>query len=124
MPVDATTRAQFEDGRVQEDYDIPAADATDWISTLSVPGCSVIIVAEAALEIQMRDAGGGFTRVAPAGATDLWTKATATEWGFMRSLVPREFRLYNATGGSVAATVHLIPGAVHSQVAAVPAPAA
>lgn len=122
MPTPISAQRRDENtGALEMDFTaIPTADETDWILTTSVPACRVLIVAEGVLTIQVRNGpSGGFTRVNPA-TPEYWLAPTATEWGYMRDLVPSEFRLRNDSGGALSATVILLPG-VQQGIAASPA---
>lgn len=109
MPGLASPTRVSEDGRIEIDLSLDTVTASDWISTEKVKDCRVLIVAEGVLQIQIRN-GAGALAVRPPAVNQYWLEPTATQWGYMIDLVPAEFRLYNATGGTLAATVVLIPG--------------
>ena len=112
MPTAATSvRTDPEGGKEERDFTLPIMTESDWIVTTAIPNCRVMIVADGAVQIQMRNGPTGASLARPPAVNAYWLEPTATEWGFMRDLVPPEFRIYNPSAiSAVSATVILLPG--------------
>lgn len=119
MPAAAITAPLSENGRIAHTFSVPTADTTDWISTEDVPGGSVLILSDQALTIQVRNSAGDIITL-PTFA-DAWLNPAALVAGYIRLLVPPEFRLSNSSGVTADVTVHLLPASAAGQVLGAPA---